>query len=752
MALQVSCPNCDLVVERPESESLPSHCPACGNRLSCPRCGSALTRRSSATQHIRCTHCQLDLDGQETAALKSAPARTQVDLSFAIPGFELRAKLGEGGMGIVYRAWQQRLNREVAIKVLPPALAANPALLDRFRNEAEIAGRLTDSHLLQVFDVLEVQGVPIIVMPLIEGCDLGAILRQRRAAKQSRPPAPVHPWATLDDQGYVDRLLPVLDQLVAAVAALHQANIIHRDIKPSNVLVDQRGNLWLSDFGLARLEHQSFGTQPGLIGTRGFASPEQARGDRDIDLRTDLFSLGATLYQALTLELPYGKQGAQAQSAPPMAPSRRQPLLPRDLDTVVLKALEVDRRQRYRSAAAFQEDWTRVRKGLVPLERRPGPLRRLLRTAKRRPAGAIAAAAIAALLLVLGATLFPRGARVNRTVYLATEPPGARVVLVPLHQDNGFPLPEQALRPAGTTPLTVRDVAPGEYLVVADVPGHGFHEVYRTVPTFEAEGSKLLRYKNADWKIASGDVIQLPVIAIPSGDVTQGMALFKGGRFTMGSADVPWVPPHSREVPAFYLDTTEVSIGTWKNQLKALPTRLEDKPLPDSRAMCWVSYGAALEYAEAVGKRIPDEAEYEFAATDGGKRRFPWGNDRAKLTSWPFGDVGTPRFDHTDTEPPVYGLYSNVAEWTTSWMAPYPGTDPKTVEGFYRPDIRDAFRLARVVRGGPPEVVQGAPDLADPAHTPLWDARFRHGFTVDQTQPGLGFRCARSAQPRFLER
>jgi formylglycine-generating enzyme required for sulfatase activity len=771
--LQAVCPKCDFVVQRGTNEELPPHCPACGSRIACPRCGSTLEPAHDPTPGLHCSTCGVDLGEADTMPFASS-APTQVLETLALPGFEVRGILGRGGMGIVYRAYQVSLKRDVALKVLPPALASQPAVLDRFRREAELAARLTGSHILPVYDISEAQGVPVIVMPLIKGGDLGRVLRDRLAVKKGQPPQLLHPWAELEDRAYLDHLLPVLDQVVAGVAVLHRHGVLHRDIKPSNVLVDDEGNAWISDFGLARLQDQDSGTQTGVgMGTRGYAAPEQISGETESDARADVYGLGATLYQSLTLEMPYGKTIPQAEGPRPEPIHRRQPLLSPDFDAVVLTTLEPERERRYSSSQELQEDWKRLRQGLLPKARRAGPLRRLGRDLRRHPWATAAAVALIALMAALG-LMFSRDRRipdaidpriafdgtlplppvgadqvVNRRVAIATEPPGANIVFVPLHELTGFPMPQGAIRPKDKTPLTGFELPSGMYLVVAEVPGYGFHEVYRVVP----RPKQNLDFHARDampWEEMTDGTAKLRAITVPSGMATDGMAYFEGGVFTMGNGTLPAVPPHRRKVDPFYLDCTEVTVGAYRQVRAGLPAELETNPPPDAYPVSWVYFDQAAVYAEMVGKRLPDEAEYEFAATGGGTRRFPWGDSPAKITPWPLGPVGQPSYDCIRTDPPVYGLYSNVAEWTSSWYSQYPGTDQDIVNGFYAPSMQVHFNNARIIRGGPIAVAQGKPDPAGKDKSDIWDPRWRCGVTRDVAYPGLGFRCARSAKPRFL--
>jgi serine/threonine-protein kinase len=293
-----------------------------------------------------------------------------LDIAVPVPGFDILAELGKGGMGTVLKAWERSLERFVALKVLHPALAINRDMIVRFRREAILGAGLRHPHLMQVHEIHESQGTPVIVMPLINGRDLGRIVEERRRCKEhknarSQNGIP-HPWVALSDRDYLARVMPILDQVIDGVAALHQAGILHRDIKPGNVLVDEKGQAIVADFGLAWL--QKHGTpQQSRLGTHAYAAPEQMHGGDDLTVAADIFSVGVSLYEALTLGLPYGPDGCKADSAPAMAPSKLQPLLPsRDFDTVIEKAIAPSLRDRYDSMEQLQEDWNLIRQGRSP--------------------------------------------------------------------------------------------------------------------------------------------------------------------------------------------------------------------------------------------------------------------------------------------------------------------------------------------------------------------------------------------------
>jgi formylglycine-generating enzyme required for sulfatase activity len=682
---------------------------------------------------------------------------------YRLPGFQILEKVGQGGMGVVFRAIQLSLNREVAVKILPPALAHDEHRLRRFRNEAQVAATLTDANILPVIDILDVGGLPVLVMPFVDGTDLGHVIADRRAAARGDPD-PLgyrHPWADLDERDYLAQVLEVLDRVADAVAKLHGVGIIHRDVKPSNILLDRRGNVWLTDFGLARLGDDSTLTGPGSqLGSPGYMSPEQWSSRDDLDARVDVFGLGATAYFGLTRRLPYGTSAIAATAALAPSPRRYTRDLGPDFGAVILKALEPDRRNRYDSATEFRDDWQRVRHGMLPQARRVGLARRLARRLRHHPWGvadAIAAVAMIAALIVgwrgRGTPAAGPGGMM-RSVVLNTVPPGARVVMVPIEPVTGVPRPDRAVRPpAGAkTPLTIPDVPPGDYLVVAEIKGLGrFHEVLRHVPAAQDDLprlDRLLALNHYYWTVLKDGRVQLPAIVLPRGDPPAGtMARFEGDpAFLMGETDKRiGLPTHTVSVGPFLLDTHEVTVGAFTGVVGGLPepfVREGHSSRPDD-PLVEVTYDQAVAFAEQVGKRLPTEEEYEFAATLGGRSRFPWGDSDAPLHDsggnprWRFGQVGPlDDFDQTPTTPPVLGLFSNVAEWTWSLHRSSPGVA----------QMRE-FSETRAVRGAPPSIVEGKAIQKREILSP----RFPQSNFRSKPLPGLGFRCARSAGPRFLD-
>jgi serine/threonine protein kinase/WD40 repeat protein len=331
--------------------------------------------------------------------------------------FRLLGEVGRGGMGVVYEAEQVSLGRRVALKVLPFAAALDAGQLRRFRNEAQAAAHLHHTNIVPVYAVGCERGVHYYAMQFIDGQNLASVIGALRAAPAAAPRAPAGrptpPLAALTtdrqpaDPEFFRAVARLGVQAAEALEHAHRLGIVHRDVKPANLIVDANGHLWVTDFGLARLQDDAGLTRTGdLLGTLAYMSPEQARGKPAlVDHRTDVYSLGASLYEVLALAPPFQADGraellraiAEDEPARPRPPGR---VVPAELETIVLKALAKDPADRYATAQALADDLRRFVEDKPILARPPTTGQRLRRWARRHRAGVRAGLVVAAFAVV----------------------------------------------------------------------------------------------------------------------------------------------------------------------------------------------------------------------------------------------------------------------------------------------------------------------------------------------------------------
>ncbi|HET6323181.1 MAG TPA: serine/threonine-protein kinase [Planctomycetaceae bacterium] len=318
----------------------------------CPKCGAELS--ADAAQGL-CPKCLLDagLESHASGAAGGAPTGPFITPSqaasptilptsrFPTPYLETLARqfpqldsfehLGQGGMGVVYKARQRNLDRIVAVKLLPPSVGEEPAFAERFTREAQALARLNHSNIVQVYDFGRTDEYFYFVMEYVDGVNLRALIRDHK----------------LDPEA----ALKIVPQICEALQFAHDEGIVHRDIKPENILVDKKGRVKIADFGLAKLlgraaEDLSLTGTGQLMGTLGYMAPEQLQQAHSVDHRADIYSLGVVFYEMLTGQLPIGR----------FEPPSKKVQVDVRLDEIVLHSLESEPSRRYQHASELKTD------------------------------------------------------------------------------------------------------------------------------------------------------------------------------------------------------------------------------------------------------------------------------------------------------------------------------------------------------------------------------------------------------------
>ncbi|OGD23195.1 MAG: hypothetical protein A2Y69_07280 [Candidatus Aminicenantes bacterium RBG_13_59_9] len=322
--------------------------------IRCPKCNTA-----NPSDSRYCRECATPLPAAEKPAgsptLTYETPREKFASGTVFAGrYQIIEELGKGGMGSVYRAIDKKLNEEVALKLIRPEIASDRMTLDRFSNEIKIVRKIVHRNVSRMYHLSEEKGIHYITMEYVPGEDLRRMLRMSKRME-------------------IGTAISIARQVLEGLAEAHRLGVVHRDLKPGNIMIDQEGQVRILDFGIARAIKSEGPTEVGLIiGTPEYMSPEQVEG-REVDPRSDLYSLGVILFEMVTGRVPFEADtpfavGVKHKSEKPPDPRQINAHIPEDLNSLILKCLEKDGAKRYQSAEELLSALAKIEKAFPAAE------------------------------------------------------------------------------------------------------------------------------------------------------------------------------------------------------------------------------------------------------------------------------------------------------------------------------------------------------------------------------------------------
>jgi eukaryotic-like serine/threonine-protein kinase len=677
------------------------YCPKCQNSFideynACPNDGTSLVYAGEEDSMMR----ELDniCNGETSPGLDSAeiydtPQTMELSedefdpnkiIGKMIEGkYQVLSLLGQGGMGAVFRARHTFIKNDVALKIINPRMAMSNDMAERFLREARAAAMIDHPNAIKVTDFGRADDMLYLVMEFVQGISLRNLLRK---------------------EGYLSpaKTADIMVQVCAALDAAHSHNIIHRDLKPDNIMIKQNdlGQLVVKvlDFGLAKIRTPDKSSLTGagiILGTFSYMSPEQCSGERVIDQHTDIYSLGVVAFEMLTGQLPFiantfaGFLSKHIFETPPSLRTIR-PEIPEGVDQAVLRTLEKEPEARHKSAGEFATELARA--AYAARSQSPSVDQQIHITSKYTEAGK--------------SSVTKPGERTNISddAHTAAYKSGAGAV------ENRTGKIEKMDTSLSTDTRTERDEVKAE---AKTIPRRRIHlYIGLSVVLLLLLGGSYFFIS----KLGQRGPAQAGSQKIDSS--APGMLLIKGGWLKMGTLEGYDYeqPMHEVYVDSFYIDETEVTneqfekfvlatghkteaeiVGNEENSWKAYAT-----PERKNHPVVLVSWDDAAAYAKWAGKRLPTEAEWEYAARGGLiGQKYPWGDDPPPRHA-NFGrgrKPGTPPTEPVKSyEPNGYGLYDmagNVSEWCQDWFDPkYYSSSPE------RNPAGPSTGQSRVIRGG----------------------------------------------------
>jgi serine/threonine-protein kinase len=594
-----------------------------------------------------------------------------------VSSYRLEEEIARGGMGIVYRGVHTVFDEVVAIKAIYPELTINLELRQRFLNEAKIQRRLQHPNIVQIREFLIDQGKFYIVMEFIEGETLTQHLRQ------------------LGRPMLASEAIPIFRQALEGVGFAHSQGVIHRDIKPSNIMLTRQGVAKLTDFGIARSVDMGKLTRTGTaLGTPAYMSPEQIQGTK-LDYRTDIYSLGITLYEMLTGRVPFERPGNAENDYPvlqahidrtPVPPRQLVPEIPPFLEVAILKAIEKPPEGRFASCHEFQAAMVpsplpATRVATVP---RPEAGEPKIEPPERKPDRKRTEAARMAKARLRQERLARDKAELERALRRGEERAEAEQKAEQARLDRQKAEAGQRAMRAGSA----RDKDEGERagrdrLAREKAEGGQKKKTLRVVAVglFALVIVSLAALAWVYW--GSPPNRQIPA---PAGEVRENpkdglkYAWIPPGTFTMGCSPgdnecyANERPSHQVTISkGFWIGQTEVTVGAYKRFAKATGRQMPPAPefnsgwTKDNMPVVSVSWNDAHDYCAWAGGRLPTEAEWEYAAR-GGSRQARYGN--VGEIAWYSDNSGDRAHEVAQKRPNGLGLFDmlgNVLEWVDDW-------------------------------------------------------------------------------------